>query len=732
MRYLKYLVLLISGLFISWMIFGDALWHPNDYLMMDGGDGYIIYFNSFFHAIHGSGTTLTSMNFPNPDCIFMTDAQGVLSIINNYISSWLPTWPNYTAGSFHLLIIIGIIVHLFILHALLNQLDVTPWLCVVGAILIGSLSPQLVRVSYGHFGLAYPFIIPFTLLWLITPTNHNGFKIRTIFFIVVSLLFGFNNPYLLIITSILILAYGGIEIAFYKDRRKSGFLKLVLGFSFMGLLLFVLSILDPFDDRIQQQWGHFYYSSTLSGLFSGSYSLAHHYFNNFFNGWEFRSEANASISLTSILVITMASIIWGYKKVKGKVISFQINTPLIIIIWSAMIIFLYSSTMFRDKHWHSLISQIDIITMVKASGRLSWIPYYVLSVFSVTLLSKIMRQRRLLPFVFILLSLWTYEGYRYLSVHCKANLYDNHLHTSKLSAFIKPISQLVEFNEYQGIYNIPVSQSWNDNILTDGNWISEGHAYKIASATGIPLINSRLSRAPVRRSLENIQLSAHPLIKKHLLDKLDPNRHILLVVSNDYNTHSIGETAMLSVADTVYRSDQFNLYRLLPAEATFDFYRDSLLNNCKTPVSWHWENNFDDGNSTCGLYNNGSTVDKEWRNLATIEVPNNMTNDSFEMSIWSRVNIEKHGMPSFNLKVFDNTGLQVVDQYLDARRSLDTYNGWIRTAIPLNLDANYKVIFRGYGRYKMCVDEMLLRPTNKSDICKKDKEKVVAINNYFL
>jgi len=142
---------------------------------------------------------------------------------------------------------------------------------------------------------------------------------------------------------------------------------MTIAISMMAILYVVMAVLDPFDDRVQQQWGHFYFSSTISGILSGTHSLQYDLLFDNLKDWEFRGETLATISLASIIGITSSLVFYITARVKGISSNILKNSQLKYLLIAALMIFLYSSAMFRDKHWQMLISEFDFITMVKAS-----------------------------------------------------------------------------------------------------------------------------------------------------------------------------------------------------------------------------------------------------------------------------------------------------------------------------------------------------------------------------
>lgn len=52
-----------------------------------GGDALTICYDIKYHVCHGSGTMFKGMNYPHGELIFLTDAQGALTMILQWINN---------------------------------------------------------------------------------------------------------------------------------------------------------------------------------------------------------------------------------------------------------------------------------------------------------------------------------------------------------------------------------------------------------------------------------------------------------------------------------------------------------------------------------------------------------------------------------------------------------------------------------------------------------------------
>ena len=159
-----------------------------------GGDAFAIYYDLSYHVCHGSGVWFKGMNYPHGELIFLTDAQGALTVILKWINQNIINICDYTVGILHSLNVISVILTSLVLYYILKALKCGLITSVIFAPLITMLSPQILRLV-GHFGLAYPVVLPICILWFIRKTNLKKFEKRDILFFITLLFFSFNNPY---------------------------------------------------------------------------------------------------------------------------------------------------------------------------------------------------------------------------------------------------------------------------------------------------------------------------------------------------------------------------------------------------------------------------------------------------------------------------------------------------------------------------------------------------------
>ncbi|HJW28020.1 MAG TPA: hypothetical protein VJ508_02095, partial [Saprospiraceae bacterium] len=163
------LVVLLS-LLAAWAIFNVYLYEPNRHMYAFGGDALMHYYDIVYHVTHDHGTTLGGMNYPYGEYVFLTDAQGAVSTVLQWINHHVADIHPYVLGILHSLNIYLLpLCSLFVFY-ILRFFQVRMLTSVLFAVLITFLSPAMLRFG-AHFGLAYPFVIPMAMLWYLRKTK---------------------------------------------------------------------------------------------------------------------------------------------------------------------------------------------------------------------------------------------------------------------------------------------------------------------------------------------------------------------------------------------------------------------------------------------------------------------------------------------------------------------------------------------------------------------------------
>ena len=546
-------------LIIEALIFGPYLWSPNEYVFSYGGDALVIYYDMVYHICHGHGYIFDGMNYPYGESLFMTDANASFTILLSYLNRWIPLC-HMVPGLLH-----GFILYLLPLTAIfsfltLRELRVSYQSSLIFSILITFLSPQLLRIL-GHFGLAFPFIIPMVIYWFVTRIDSAKPKYTDVIYFVTLIFFTLNNPYLGIAASGL-LSLAGIIRMF--NNKMNGLYILMMGFIPALLSYLIIDFTDPFDDRIQMQWGFFYYFTSLQGIFFPNGSLLYNILDVFTEPPSVRFEGRINLGLVTTLTLISITLLF----IAGRTLNKAISVPLLpyelkVLFIAGLFMFLYAANYslygfakpFLEEHMGPLL-------MFKASGRMAWPFYYVATLLAVYCCDMLWKGKRNAGKVLYILAIiiWIYEAYdmnnrRFEDIH-----HGNPFINQELMAEVDELE--IDTSQYQSLYMLPVTQSWNDKFLFPVHWQTQYSGMLLSAISGIPHINAMVSRAPVTSSVTSIQLASDPYIQRERIKDLDLSKPILLVLGDKHPALTIGEQYLIDSSTLVGRFAKSTLYAL--------------------------------------------------------------------------------------------------------------------------------------------------------------------------
>lgn len=235
------------------------------YLTQDG-DALKNYFTPLYHVLHDSSYThFEGMNYPYGEHVVYTDCQPAIANTLKAIHSVIPLSFSTILAILNLLMFLQVFISVWLIYRICRHFSLPEWLSALGAVGIALLSPQWLRTS-GHFALTYTFVLP-VAWWLLLKNLEHPRLLRSFATAVLLFIFGWIHPYLLMISGIfLFLAW--MSDAAIRKRWISVLHGLIAGA--LPLIAFKLSVslTDHVTDRPDQIYGHEAFSATWEGIFA--------------------------------------------------------------------------------------------------------------------------------------------------------------------------------------------------------------------------------------------------------------------------------------------------------------------------------------------------------------------------------------------------------------------------------------------------------------------------------
>ena len=738
-----YAILCIVSLIILYLFLGDRFLHPNDYMYVVGGDGLFIYYNLLFHTCYGSGVELTAMNYPWNEYIFMTDAQASLAVVFSYLNDLgLPTC-KYGVGLMHIFIYALIPVCSILIYRILRRIEVPQYLAFICALLICFMSPQIARMNV-HFSLAYPFILPLCLDWYLRYKKHYKLDLYALILFISLLFFGLNNPYIGFISCGFLACCFLFDGITRKRPSRGDLIGFVLSIAPLILLYIILRGGDSFHDRVEMQWGYFYYNADPRGLFLGEGSLFRRWFEDLYDLPSIIFESRMNIGVVSFFTILVSAVVLLLSR-QLRSLTYKEIGLLLSPVFACIALYIYADNFLIGQYYQDFIEdKLGILTMFKSAARFMWPTYLLLCISSVYFISKaftlLKRKNSYLAFVFIIaiFSIWTAEAGQYVRHRFKTNTYKN-VFLSKEKSFQELVSKnkIDEF-DFQAMYVLPKMQGWNDKLFVDLDFTSHHNGAILSWLTGIPMINAMLSRVSVSQSIKSEQFSSHPIIDKELLPYLDPDRPVLLLVS-DKSSLDIGSKYLVSKAEFIDNYDiSFSLYSLnLDSLKAKNEHQDAAIEKYSRLDSvfdrqYYYQNRFNNGVEPSNMISGKACqVERGINEWLVIDDLSGFSQKELELSFWTHVDHKKYGLPEFSIDYLDEEGTVLKNDFFWIRSQADFYEDWIRSSRKINLSHNVKSLsIKTKTNQKHLIDEVLLRSVSDTIITKGSDDSYFMFNNY--
>ncbi len=725
-------------------IFKDYFTRPNTMMYSFGGDALMLYYNTAYHTRYDNGPTLRSMNYPDGEYIYLTDAQGSVSNALQWINRHIADISGQTVGVVNALNLYLLFAAVVLLFFLLRALGVHMLVSILFSPLILLLSPQIWRMG-GHFGLAYPFLIPMAMLWFLRKYRVGRLEKRDALMLAVSVFFTFNNPYtgfnlnfFLILAGIMLFFVEGFQRNNWKRPAIiSGMGLLVLGLVFVDFKLF-----DPVHDRVNPQWGFFFYHARFEGIFYPTNSILYDWLKrNHFHPPEVDFEAMLNVGIVATIALA-AMLIMALSKpfIRRKKPSLQKLVPEHrVLLGSSFLIFLMAantSLIQVPPAW--LEDHMGWMLMFKASGRLAWDFYFALAITATVFIDRLYRLTSpwfmATLFVVTMAAVWNAEINQYTRPKF-SNVFQENFYDQKHEQEILDVLQQnkVDISQFQAMLCLPKMMAWSDKILSDINYRTQFFGTRVSLATGLPMVNSMLSRIGLAQTLERVQMLSNPLVERSLPQKFPNQQDILILVGSDAISElKVGEKFLLDISQILVVNKDFSLYRL----RLTDLANNTVLRSAKMAIQSGSDTapalhlGYDETPSSHAFYGAGSHETKIKEDLICDFASPYERDTQMVFSAWTYLNPGPYSAGFWLLSIRDHAGGEVENIKVETRKSNDVQDSWIRSETRFTLPKGGSVRINSYGFKPMLVDEVMLWPKGSSPIVRDPKEPSVLYENF--
>ncbi|HUR29898.1 MAG TPA: hypothetical protein VMZ69_00630, partial [Saprospiraceae bacterium] len=501
-------------------------------------------------------------------------------------------------------------------------------------------------------------------------------------------------------------------------------------------------LFDPVSDRIKMQWGFFHYHASFKGLFYPPGSILYKFLTSLripIAASEGESWINLGLVGSALLFTMMfVSILRLLTKNRTNRESlFTTENKIMLAGASLMLIYAANYALYGfAKNW--MENHLGPLLMFKASGRMAWSFYFAITITGVVFLDKYLKKIKTqwLSYIllFVLCTIWFFDIRQYVGSKVKDAFHPNFFNSSSRQEMLNILDEnKIDISQYQAILALPKMVSWSDNFVSNINWSAQFHSMRISAATGLPMISAMLSRISTSHAAESIQMLAHPIIERDILPKLPNQKDLLLLVGVEYPPLTIGEQYLIDISTPLYKSNSFSLYRLSIDSLQQKRYMDEarFIYSQKLPLQKDAIHiSFDEENSSDSFYGKGSKLIHEGTTTLIDQALSITADTHFVFSAWSKIEYDRHGLGVWEITVSDSLGNVVFNERIDARKSADIQDMWMRSEIIFPVREGFRLKVSIESNKDLYIDEILIYPVFSNNIIDMAEDDSFLLNGY--
>jgi hypothetical protein len=234
--------------------------------LADKGDGLKNYYTFLWQVDHGDRPLhFSGMNHPYGEHFLFTDGHPALAWCIRALDHFLPFVGDHAIGLLNLCLILGLVITGLVLHQVLRELGVRPWISVACAMGITVLAPQVDRLG-GHLALSWSMCIPLTW-WLVLRCHRSDRPLRWYLACLVNALFWlFTHTYLGVMAA---LFGGGLAVmnaVLERPRHdqawsRAGWAVFVCSLAPLAAYMVLVRLTDGHEGRSEHPTGIFNYTA---------------------------------------------------------------------------------------------------------------------------------------------------------------------------------------------------------------------------------------------------------------------------------------------------------------------------------------------------------------------------------------------------------------------------------------------------------------------------------------
>lgn len=561
--------------------YGKVLFAPGQYMFNTAGDGVKNYFSFAWHVEHDtSWTTFSGMNYPFGEHIDYPDAQPLQSNVWRLLCKGFPALIPHTVALINLLMLLSLVLCPVFMYLILRELTVPDLLAALFAVLISYLAPQVLRGTQAHYALAYAWAVP-SAMWVMLRQWRSlkpGKWALAMFVLLVAWLF--THVYLGFISSVLVLLCGSIAFLFRTGSRRAS-ATMVLA-PVLALLAFMAwqKLTDKHVGRTLHPTGFFIYQMTFSTLLAPDQLFASPLWSKVIGLPDFRrAEGWSYIGLGTMLValVVFAVLVRGSFRGRARAGLREFFPPRVaILLASSLFMLVFSFGLPFDPWCRECLWHTPVIGQFRAPGRFGWAFYFVITIwaaFAAGVLWKKAEHRRQRISVAVMIALVAglfFNDLYYMNKYVggeitrQPNLFD----MARLPEDLREITLAAKKVRAKAMVTLPYYHNGGEELMIPADEPGLLAGQVVAQLSGIPLMNSSLTRTGLGEVRELIQGMGPDWYPKAIAARFQPNDTILIILSGSPMDRY--EQATASHAHVLMKSGPYTMLAITAKEMFAD------------------------------------------------------------------------------------------------------------------------------------------------------------------
>lgn len=722
-----WLLLFASACYYTYY-FSKVIFHLNDVLSCWDGDAIKNYYTYIYYvAKNPDWINFNGLNYPFGEQLVYTDCIPLLAATLKL----LPFTHDYAIGILHFLIFFSHAITSVIIYKTTRLLGLNK----IGSALLGFslmlLSPQLLRIDYGHFAQTFGCIIPLLLYWLVAYFKSSSRKYIVRIGVYIFLTY-FIHPY----TGFGLSLFTFISLAFFEVLvNKQGLFhkvsNIIISTLIPTILFKVFMILtDAHVGRTESPFGQTIHIANFQSIFVPRQGPFKPLLENVYGSQIPDVEGLSYIGLLFPFLIA-ASCLVLLMKFKS------IQAPQKILFATGCLILLFSFGI-QNHLMEAINIKLNFINQFRALGRFAWFFYYCMPVAAVlifkdglTLFKSLKEQLITNTILFTCLFVNTIDAHYYFKyidglVFNKSNIYK----FENLNDAEKKLVDIIKTKKFQAIFPIPFYHYGSEVFEFDRDGFESAHlAMLLSYHTKLPLMSfhsARISGIEARHTndLINIYSPKHDSILRLLSNELIAC--VRYRKANKPDENRVFRNSVVLYKDSVYQLTEINKenfnFKLAELKQNNYFLIDTLSYKSDSLIFTH------EGNEQ--FYNSAKV--QGFEKLFIIE-PGSMVPGDYVASFHY----------CFKEDTFENKNCHFVIEegkvnepavwsvFNSVRRS-HTYPMFIvyEQNFRIEKDRKYVLFLNGPGKGDFYIRNLLLRPERLNVYFKKDPQHSLLVNNY--